>query len=755
MRRPLVLLVLVGWLLAPVALAEDDGVGDALDGLSGEKALELVKELAADEMKGRKTGYEGGALVENWILGKFSEFGLHPADAAGTYLEPFTFGSTNVTSPIALKVRDKTLTYGTDFIDLAYTGSGKVSGEAVFVGYGICRPDLGWDDYAGIDVKGKVVIAIRGAPKARAAQFAVERAIGYKSSTAADKGAVGFLLVEGEKASSGTIQDKYHRGKLPAVWVSTAVVDGIMAPQPGWYAKQKETLDTGTRTESLASKVTVALEVNATYNPRTKGHNALGRIKGRDPDLNHEIILVGAHMDHLGVDPAGNVYNGADDNASGTAVLVHLADVLTANRFRPKRHIIFCAFGAEEQGLLGAKALAERYPFQGEIVAVLNMDMVGQGKPAVRISGVGAYPAMHERLEGYLPDALRKTTTFGPATGSYGDHWPFHERGIPAFFVGTAGKHPNYHTPDDDVERIDPACLEAAARTIGTLVVKLANDPKPLADPEGVLGYLAREGPRFALAMLDTKTGDLLKRDADLDAGANILVPLVNGRAQDPLESWKQLEAIAAKEDGDVRYRLIRTVADVGRAWGEGRIGLLPLLACPPAAADDVTLLKRYNEAGYRLMDPWAAAGRKLDPAKVAAMGKILQETTALVDCSGLPPKAWADARKALGTHPAYVSFSGKRTKDAPWMAALPQLGAETLPIRLFDGDAPVRAQFEIAEGLPPMVLFDCTEPLRTGVQAWMAAQPEGWALPGSPQRKALRAALGGRLVDWLARAER
>ena len=754
MRGPFFLLAclcLLGW--TPVR-AEEDGIGDALDGLSGAKALELVRELAADEMKGRRTGFEGGALVENWLLGKFSEFGLHPADAGGTYLEPFTFGATEVKAPIALAIGEKPLRYGSDYVDLSYTGSGTIAGTAVFVGYGIHRPDLGWDDYADLDVRGKVVVAIRGAPSARASEFPVERAIGYKASTAADKGAVGFLLVEGEKASSGTIQDRYHRPDLPALWVSAATVDALLSQASGWLLAQKKTLDEGARTKSIEGSVPVKVQVNATYHPRAKGHNALGDIRGRDPDLNHEIILVGAHMDHLGVDAAGSVYNGADDNASGTAVLVHLADILTANRFRPKRRVIFCAFGAEEQGLVGSKALAARYPFQGEIVAVLNMDMVGQGEPAVSIAGVGAYPAMHERMRGYLPKDLLAKTTFRPGTGAYGDHWAFHERGIPSFFIGTKGKHPNYHTPADDTDNIDPACLEAAARTVGTLLVKLAMDPEPLAAPEGVLGYLAHEGPRFALAMLDTKTGTLLHRKEDLAAGATCVVPLVQGEDQDPATSWAQLEALE-KEEGDVSWRLVRKAADLERARAEGHIGVLPLLTCPRSVGADLEQLRGYDRLGYRLLDPWAALGPKPGEAALTAMARVLKETRALVDCSGLPTSLWAPVRAALGTHPAYVTVSSARFEDPAWCAALAALGPHTLPIHLWDGKRTWGEVAALAPKLSRPVVFDVTEPLGTALGPWIETQPAGWDLPGSPQRTAIRRALGGGLVEWLARAER
>jgi len=755
LRTTILAAAVLAFCCAPSRAGEDDSVGDALDGLSGAKVLELVKELAADEMKGRKTAFEGGGLVENWMLGKFSEFGLHPADSGGTYLEPFTYPAANTVGPILCKVAGKALVYGRDYYDLIYSGAGKVKAEAVFCGYGICRPDLGWDDYAGIDVKGKVVVAIRGAPGARAAEFRAERYIGSKSSTAADKGAVGFLLVQGPDASSGTIQGRFHRGTLPSLWVSGKAADPLFAVKKKTLKELKATRDAGEPGMSFATGVQVEMEVHATFVPRAVGHNALGDIKGRDPDLNHEVILVGAHMDHLGVGPTGEVFNGADDNASGTAVLVHLADVLTANRFRPKRTIVFCGFGAEEQGLFGSRALAERYPFRGQVVAVLNMDMVGQGEPVVRISGVGAYPAMHERFQRYLPKDLQAKTEFGLRTGAGGDHWPFHERGVPAFFIATKGKHPNYHTPQDDVAHIKAECLEAAARTVGTLLVRLATDPKPLTDPLGVASYLVREGPRFALAELNAATGAVEYSKEALAAGATGLFVLVPG-TQDPAQSWKALEALERAE-GDVAFRLVRRAADVGRAYQEGRVALLPCLHCPEASAGDPKHLTAYAKLGYRLMDPWSALGAAPALSDVQAVGEACRSLKVLVDLSSLTPAHWPAARKALGDRPAYLSYMDSQKKDAAWLSALASLGSETLPVRLWDEGVSWGAGMDLAEGLPPFVALEGPSPdgLNEAVAAWGTQQPAGWDLPGSPQRKAIRGALGGHLVEWLARAER
>ena len=745
--RPLLLLGLLLVGLRDVRAADDAFVAEHLNGLSGSAVLEIAKELASDEMKGRKTAFEGGSLVENWMLGKMSEFGLHPADAAGTYLEPFTFGACNTESPIALAVGGTSLVYGQDFFDLTYTGSGNVEAEAVFVGYGIERPDVAWDDYAGLDVKGKIVVAIRGVPAARASEFQEERYIGYKSSKAAEKGAVGFLLVQEAKASTGTIQERFHRGTLPALWLSGAVADRLLASKKTTLAELKAARDGGSWGQGFATGMRVAMEVHARFVPNAKGHNALGAIPGRDPDLVEEVILVGAHMDHLGVGPDGQVFNGADDNASGTAVLIHLADLLTSNRLRPKRTIVFCAFGAEEQGLFGSKALAARYPFDGRVVCVLNMDMVGQGEPVVRIDGTGAYPRMGARLRAFLGKDLAGRVEFPPRTGSASDHWPFHERGVPAFGISTKGEHPNYHAPQDDAANLDPACLEVAARAVGTLLVRLAMHAEPLLEPDGLTDYILHEGPRFsAHPLADTGLPHGPFAQTLRTSGVTCLLAHV-ADDRDPAATWALLEA-QEKED-DAPWRLVRQVSDIQKALREGRIGVLPVLECRADAAADAGAIGRLAGLGYRVLEPWRGVGEKL--AAPLAVAAACRAAKVLVGLRGLPAPRWGEARAALGDWPALLAPGDPALFTSELMEHGAAAGRETLLLHPTLGAA-LRNPY----GLGPALHVGPDEAaLQAELRAWAPLQSAGWELPGSDARKTLREVLGGRLVAWWARAQR
>lgn len=468
--------------LAPAARADDD----PLAGLSGAAALAIAKDLSTDAMQGRKSGWPAGRRAEDYVAQAMGEMGLDPKDPAGSYLDPFELVTTQVKGPVQVTLAGTALAYGTDAVDLMYSGGGEAQGDVVFVGYGISVPAKGFDEYAGLDVKGRIVLAMRGAPASRAADFPEERQIGAKSALARERGAKAFLLADGDKPTVGTIQPRWFRADLPAIALSRAAVDRLLAGAKTSLEAEKKRRDAAKEAlPPLATGRSAQVALAIEHKSEATGHNALGAIRGGDPDLRDELIVVGAHMDHLGVDALGRVYNGADDNASGTAVVLHLARTLTEAGWRPKRTILFVAFGAEEAGLVGSRHLAEGLPFEhGGIACLINLDMVGQGLPAVALVGSERFPEMGARLKGYLPEALAKQVDWKGALEPSGDHWPFAEKGVPSFFLATQGEHPNYHAVGDDVENLKPECLEAAARVLGALLVRLGEEPTDLVAPK-------------------------------------------------------------------------------------------------------------------------------------------------------------------------------------------------------------------------------------------------------------------------------
>ena len=768
-RSPFRLAVLAAALLAPTSRARAEDAEDPLAGLSGARALEFARELAADEMWGRKTGFGGGRKAETWMQSKLGELGLDPADPDGDYLDDFVFGSTEVVPPIALQVEGQDVRYGDDFVDLAYTGAAKAEAEVVFVGYGISAKDRGWDDYDGVDVKGKVVLAIRGAPTSREADFATERQIGWKSALAADRGAVAFLIAEGKDPVPGTIQEKFHRSTLPALWVASSVADRILEKRGRTLADLKTSRDGGDPGRSFGTGVSVRVEVNGRFHPKVLGHNAVAMMRGSDPDLRHEVVVVGAHLDHLGLDAAGRVFNGADDNASGSSSLLALAETLQRNRWRPKRTVVFAWFGAEEQGLVGSRSLARDpcFPHRA-VVAMLNMDMTGQGKAEVNFGGGEAYPAQYALALSRLPEALRATTRPFRVDGN-SDHWPFHERGVPAFFAHSAGDHPNYHKTTDDVENLKPECLEAVARVVGHALVALAEHEAPLATGREAAGYVLREGPRAVespavvqrlrdLVATTPASAPALDRAAFLAPGHAVVIVPVDERDDGLLVAWTRATAGLSARAKDVT--LAQRASDLVNAARGGRTAVLPRVACAVAAAREPRVLSTLRDLGARWVEPFASAAlpdvatreRVLDAAKAAGL---------VVDLTGLPGDALAAARARLGDHPVTYRVGAPLAADpAAAASALTDLRRALGPraVVLVSGGAEAALLTPAAVAAPddaalaPVAIVEADT---ARLEAALGVAPDElapYADPESAPRARLRGWFGQALVDLFRR---
>jgi len=758
--------------VAPRPVRADDD--DPLTGLSGARALEYAKELAAPGMKGRKTGFEGGRLIEEYLQSKLGELGLDPMDRDGIYLQNFTFGATQVEPPIGLTVGGEATVYGKDFVDLLYTGAGTVEGEVVFVGYGIRAKDRGWDDYEGVDVKGKVVLAIRGAPAARDAEFAQERQIGWKTALAADLGAAAFLICEGGTAIPGTIQEKFHRRALPALWVTSAVADRILVPRGRALAELKKSRDEGDPGRSFACGASAKVEVHGRFDPNAEGRNAMAGFHGRDPDVRGEVIIVGAHMDHLGVDANGRVFHGADDNASGSATLLHLAETLKKNRWRPKRTVVFVWFAGEEQGLVGSKHLVEDLPFPcTAIAAVLNMDMTGQGKPEIAIGGGEGYPALFAKARAFVPEPLRSTLKPFRVEGN-SDHWPFYERGIPAFFALTQGEHPNYHQLGDVAENLKPECLEAAARVVGSMLVGLGEDPAPLVTGREVPSFVLREGSRVvegpvcakALAdLLSAPKGAAVDRTALQAAGHAAVVLPVDDAGDSTVALARVREGARARPADAV---LVTTSSELVNAARSGRTAIVARLHCARTAVAYPSVLATYRDLGVRWVAPFEPLPVLLGTPGSTAPAPTPEQRDAIldaaiaakviVDLTGLPKDALAPARARLGDRPATWRVTAPLAPDAAEaakaLAALrTALGPKTLLILSGGAEDPLLAQAALlgpeAEGLAPvLVVSEDTDRL----EGLLAPASMDLAHPSGAARQRVRALFGGALAELLRR---
>jgi hypothetical protein len=471
-------------LLAAFVALTGSAAGASVSGLAPEIRTEdlesCVYYLAGDECGGRLTGSEGALRAAKFIDAAFERAGLSPVPGLDGYLQPFTFksGVRKVPDGSLLELQgdegDAGFEIGREFDPLTFSGNGEVEGELIFVGYGLVEPtDDGYDSYSNLDVKGKIVLTLRDLPEDVSAERRQELALyagdRYKAKLAADRGAAGFILVIGPNSPSGGELIRFREADrtspiaIPAATVTQAVADRLLAAERKTVAELQSTLDDGTINPHMAAPRGGPLRMKVELERLEDScNNVLGYLPP-SPGI-EEVVLLGAHYDHLGTGEGlgslakqgeeGMIHNGADDNASGTAVVMELAAALAQSwneeGDQPRRGLIFAAWSGEELGLVGSDRFAENPPVPLEnIVAYFNFDMVGRLRENnLIVQAVGssaAWPGLLERRN--VPagfDLSLQDDSYLPT-----DLTSFYTKEVPglAFFTDL---HDDYNRPTDD-----------------------------------------------------------------------------------------------------------------------------------------------------------------------------------------------------------------------------------------------------------------------------------------------------------------
>jgi hypothetical protein len=454
-----------------------------------------VARLAGDEWKGRRAGTEEADRAAEWIAASFEGAGLRPGGEAGSFFQPFTFidGVTlGADNRLETRAGDASSSWkaGVEFRPLAFSSPGAAAGDVVFAGYGIAAPDLGYDDYQGVDAKGRIVLVLRYGPDGNDPQsrWAAFTALRFKAATARDKGAAALLVVTGPRTREAA-------DELVPLRADASLVD---AGLPAFSITRAAAASLGADLDALQKAVDegkpapVALpkaraELRADVSPRRAStRNVVGLLPGRDPAAG--TVVVGAHYDHLGLgmsgslDPApeGKIHHGADDNASGVAGLVELARRLAARTPRLDRDVLFVAFAAEEEGTLGSSHFVKAPTARAPLTAMLNMDMIGRlREDTLQVHGVGSSPAFAPLLEQAGKGA---GLTLKQREGGYGpsDHSPFYAAGTPVLFFFT-GAHADYHKPSDTWDKIEAAGIGRVVDVVESVVAGLSEASRAVA----------------------------------------------------------------------------------------------------------------------------------------------------------------------------------------------------------------------------------------------------------------------------------
>ena len=482
----------------------------ATPAVDAERLLDHIRFLASDDLKGRAAGSPGLERAGDYIAQQFKEIGLRPGGDDGTWFEPFdlvagvTVGDGNSLA-ISDGSRTVRLSLGSTYYPLSAVPNESPDSPSqkleklplVFAGYGLAAPESGYDDYAGLNVYGKAVIIFSHEPQEADPNSPLNGSRPMRQTTLTQKAAVAqglgarLLIVVGDRTHS-TDQGLYHMfEEVPDLDEAGMTVLRVRRSemQPLIDAWGLDALaiqiDRDLRPRSQPIKdATVDYTEFLAHNRRTV-RNVVGALAGSDPAKAREAIVIGAHYDHVGLggrlsttpERAGEIHNGADDNASGTASIIEIARAAMADRTRFPRTLIFVAFSGEERGLLGSMHYVASPPVSmGDTVAMLNLDMVGRSRGSVDVSGLD-----NATLRNLLMAAAQATGAIqikqeGPGAGRSDDS-SFIAAHVPAvnFFTGF---HTDYHRPTDDWQKIDGPGTARVATLALEFAARLSAEPR-------------------------------------------------------------------------------------------------------------------------------------------------------------------------------------------------------------------------------------------------------------------------------------
>lgn len=459
--------------------------------ISSEEIAGWMAEICSPEFNGRLAGTPEYLSAAEWAADKMSEWGIKPAGDNGSFFQwfdhPYTVVNDIGTLQMHLPQKDgkvivKNYTAPADYYPGMNSGNGEVTAEVVYVGYGVSAPELNYDDYRGIDVKGKIVLMNRDVPfkdvrnpeYAKWVRYCYHQ---YKVENAAEHGAAGMLYIDGNSANPNIS------------YVENMIVCGI-GPEPladifAGLGKDNATLlaqtDKSFKPASFATGKTMTIRANTTRHPEGKTCNVAGVIEGTDPLLKDEVIIIGGHLDAVG-NAGGLLVDGGLDNASGIIDIMAAAKALALSGIKMKRTVLFLLIGGEEVGLLGSKFYTKNPIFPKEkTVTYINLDMVGNGT-GLAVSASASCAGLTEYFKTANSKYIHRPMRVSASGGSFygrprSDGLVFLADGFRTMSLSTTDgvKPVFYHLPGDDETAVTPEIMEDVAKLIYLSFIEMAN----------------------------------------------------------------------------------------------------------------------------------------------------------------------------------------------------------------------------------------------------------------------------------------
>ncbi len=494
-----------------------------------------IRYLASDELAGRASGSPGNESAARYIAGYLHEWGIAPLGDSGTYYQHFQFiANVRAGSANALRFEGKPVAGGVlnavpdrDFRPLGFTTNATVTGALVFAGYAISATDSSYDDFKNLDVKGKIIVVLRYSPDGTDPHGTLTQFSGFpvKTRTARDHGAAGFIVVTGpadepeDALMRLRFDQSFGNAGIPSVSMKRSLLEPLVAGS-GWTLRAIQDSIRARRspvafpiagvTATLTSDVEKLMTTTA---------NVIGYLPGTDPALKDQVVVLGAHFDHLGMGGEGSgslqpdtiaIHHGADDNASGTAGLLELAQAFASARTTLKRGLVFAFFSGEELGTLGSAHYVNNPPIPlSQTASMVNMDMVGRlAGRELTVYGTGTSPGWNALLARENADSTFTIKSvpdgFGPS-----DHAQFYGKDIPVLFFFT-GTHSDYHRPSDTWDKINYEGEESVVRYVYRIAESIDENPdrpaftRTASPSPGGGGTRGGSGPRLPLSPITT-----------------------------------------------------------------------------------------------------------------------------------------------------------------------------------------------------------------------------------------------------------
>jgi hypothetical protein len=507
---------------------------EAKKSIKGTMLLSHIDFLASDLCRGRETGQRGMDAAVKYISTILVGAGVDPAGEFGSYYQPIKLETVSLDKNIRLTIENpisgglvkqvKRARLDWDFLPVILSAEMEVTAQLVFAGYGITAPEHKYDDYKNLNAAGKIVLVMRHEPgeNDENSPFEGQKLSKYgtllsKILNAQEHGAVGILFVtdplnhddlsiRGGSFMSGTywpllrkerlqkqkdedlkyrrfsprmrISGKDYGVRIPAAMIDGKLADYILGEKYSLLEIQKKIDKIITPSSFLlpGRKVTMDIFFKKEF---IQAGNIAAKVEGSDPELKKEVVIVGAHYDHVGKDNRGQVYPGADDNASGTAVVIEMARAFHNLKQKPKRTTLFILFTGEEKGLLGSHYYIQDPIFPlDKTLAMINLDMVGRNDvDQMAVIGKYQFPKLFKIIETINKNTVNFQFNFSVEQFiRQSDHSPFMRAGIPCLMFNS-GMHDQLHTPRDTVDRIIPDKVEKAAQLVFLSLWQVANLP--------------------------------------------------------------------------------------------------------------------------------------------------------------------------------------------------------------------------------------------------------------------------------------